>query len=266
MTQGTIALERHGKETSFPVMLFASFVAHVLAILVFLAAPHILPHGKRRPFGGSPPGGGLNVMTVDFRLGEAASAEEPAPAKYLTKFKEEEMQPKSKTEFPEPEKKKTKAPPAAKETMNVPASKRKLEGPYGTGADTTRDAAKSGRPGRGAISAFGPGTGGLGFGTGTGIPFPFPWYVEAVLTKLEISWAKPPLPEAEPKEYGAVVYFAIKRNGQVSQVQVEESSGIPVLDRSAVSAVYAAAPFPPLPNQWTEPDLAFRIRFTHVPK
>ena len=95
--------------------------------------------------------------------------------------------------------------------------------------------------------------------------FPFPWYIEAVFTKLEINWVKPYLVNAEPREYTAVVYFIIGRNGQVSKVEVEQSSGIAALDRSAESAVLGSAPFPPLPNQWTEPELAFRVRFTHTP-
>ena len=261
MSQAAIAMHAHGKEASFPLMLFGSLMAHILALIIFIAAPQILPKTKRPTFGGSGLGGGLNVMTVDFRLEQLPKAE-PAPSRYLTKYTEEEKpEVASKLEFPEKEKKKTKEPPSAKETLNIPASKRKVEGPFGKGTDRSKEAGKSGHGGIGV----GSGEGRLGAGTGTGIPFPFPWYVEAVLTKLEISWAKPPLHEVAPKEYTAVVYFIIRRNGQIARVEIETPSGIQTLDRSAIDAVYAASPFPPLPNQWTQPDLAFRIRFTHTP-
>jgi len=260
---GAMAMQGHSKEASFPLMLFASFMAHILALIVFIAAPQILPRSKRPTFGGSGPAGGLNVMTVDFRLGQPK--EEPAPARYLKKYTQvEEPKVESKLEFPDEQKKKVKEQPAAKETLNVPAAKRKVEGQFGKGTDMSKDAGKSGKSGHGGIG-LGSGEGGLGAGTGTGVPFPFPWYVEAVLTKLEISWAKPPLHNVPPRDYTAVIYFLIKRNGQASRAEIETSSGIPTLDRSAVDAVYAASPFPPLPNQWTEPDLAFRIRFTHTP-
>ena len=43
-----------------------------------------------------------------------------------------------------------------------------------------------------------------------------------------------------------------------------EESGIPALDRSAESAILNSQPFPPLPAQWTDPDLAFRLTFQYT--
>lgn len=266
---------RPSRSPSLPVLIFVSIIAHAFAILLAIVVPGILPHGRPEPFGGPSGGGGLNVMTVNLGAGLPGKRSpvpvtqmEPAPALRISKTQpEEEPKLESKLTLPDPnQKKKPKDEPTAKSTLNQP--KRKTEGPFGTGTDTKKDAGKSGTEGHGksGVGAVGIGEGGPGgYGTGTGVAFPFPWYIEAVLTKLEISWVKPYLSDAAPKEYTAVVYFVIERNGQVDQVTIEQSSGIPALDRSAQSAVLGASPFPPLPPQWTESNLAFRIRFTHTP-
>ena len=270
MTPATMAV-RGPKDASFPMMLFGSIIAHLLLLTLMLALPILFPPGKGEPFGG-PSGGGLNVVgVIDFNLGKGPNAarprpkDEPAPSLYLKKAQEEKEPLESKTSFPE-DKKKPKEQPAATESKNVPASQRKLEGPYGSGADKSKDAGKTGAGGAGqfGLGTFGAGKSGPGgFGTGTGVAFPFPWYVENVITKIELSWSRPYIQETTPTIYECVVYFVIARTGIVQKVQVEKSSGIPALDRSAESAVLGASPLPPLPTQWTEPDLPFRLTFSY---
>ncbi|MCI0417390.1 TonB C-terminal domain-containing protein, partial [bacterium] len=115
----------------------------------------------------------------------------------------------------------------------------------------------------GIVGSFGVRGGEGGFGPGTGTPFPFPWYIENVLSKIELNWVKPYVVETT-QEYNCVVYFVITRAGQVRDVKIERGSGIPTLDRSAESAIFSSTPFPPLPNQWLEPDLAFRVTFSYT--
>jgi TonB family protein len=262
----------HSRAASFPFMLFLSIIGHFVLLALFIFAPALFPSLKRAPFGGPSGSGGLNVMTVDFGLGKAGkpakqpvTETEPAPARDIAKkTMPEEIPLVSKTELPEPVKKKVKDEPTEKETLNQ--AQRKKEGIFGKGTDTKTESGKSGKQGKAefGLGAFGAGEGGPGgYGTGTGIPFPFPWYIESDLTKIEINWMKPYIVEKEPQEYIAVVYFVINRAGQVRNVTLEQSSGIAALDRSAESAVMGAAPFPPLPNQWTEPELAFRLRFRY---
>lgn len=258
MKEGTVTIRQQAKDPSFPMMLFASVIAHIIALVVFIAAPGLMPRAKREPFGG-PGFGGLDVMTVDFRLGESGKQrQEPAPPRYISKVKEEEEPLESKTSLPDPNKKK-KEEPTATSTLNQP--QRKTEGPFGAGKETKTEPRKSGKYGLGALGEGG-GTG--AFGTGTGAPFPFPWYIETVTAKIEINWAKPYITDTTPREYISVVYFVITRTGQVRQVQVEQSSGIAALDRSAESAILGAVPFPPLPTQWTEPELSFRLVFSYT--
>ncbi|HSP06777.1 MAG TPA: energy transducer TonB, partial [Acidobacteriota bacterium] len=256
----------------FPMMMFGSVIAHLVLLTLMLALPALLPAGKKEPFGG-PTGGGLNVVgVVDFNLGKKGpqapkltTQEEPAPSIYLQKAKEKTEPLESKTSFPE-EKKKVKEQPADTSSRNVPMSQRKLEGPYGAGTDKSKQAGKSGSQGAGqfGLGTFGAGQGGPGgYGTGAGVAFPFPWYVENVITKIELSWSRPYIQETTPTVYECVVYFVITRTGQVQSLQVEKSSGIAALDRSAESAVLGASPLPPLPTQWTEPDLPFRLTFSY---
>jgi len=261
------------KQASLPIMIFVSIFGHAVAMLIFLIAPGILSSSNPEPFGGE--GSGGNVMWINSAaIGQEGkpsqkelTQQEPAPAQFLKKATAEEEVPlESKTEFPEPDKKKPKEQPAAKETLNQP--KRKIEGPYGKGEDRSKDSGKSGTEGKGK-TGVGIGIGGTGegsgTGTGTGIPFPYPWYVEIVKTKIELNWRKPYIQQDTPQEFTTVVYFVIQRNGQVSQVKTEDSSKVSTVDRSCESAILGASPFPPLPTQWTEPNLAFRLTFRYTP-
>lgn len=269
MSSQTISVAQ--PKDSFPFMMIMSFAAHVIGILFVLVAPYILPKRSPSVFGGPGGTGGLNVVTVDFGKGKPGkpavkpvTEEEPAPAKQIAKINKEEEPEElnSKLTLPE-EKPKKKDEPTEKATLNQ--KERKNAGEFGTGKDTRKESGTSGTSGKGqfGVGAFGEG-GGLGgaFGTG-GTPFPFPWYIENVLTKIELNWVKPYVLETTPQEYNCVVYFVITRVGQVKDVKIERGSGIPALDRSAESAIQSSTPFPPLPNQWVEPDLAFRVTFTY---
>jgi TonB family protein len=272
MTQQAVSLSRHGKDASFPFLIFLSILGHLLFILLAISLPQIFTGGNPAAFGGPSGSGGLEVMTVD--LGRQISGptarkkpveEEPAPSRYISKVtKEPDVPLESKTSLPDPDKKKKEKEPTAKATLNQ--KERKTEGTFGTGKNT-KEEPKTGSSGSGKIGVgtFGVGQGGPGgYGTGTGIAFPFPWYIESVLTKIELSWTKPFISDTTPRQYVTVVYFVISRVGRVSNVQVVQSCGVPALDRSAESAVLGAAPLPPLPNQWTEPELAFRVTFTYT--
>ena len=262
------------KGISLPLMIFASVLVHGLAFVFFLISPSLFLKRTPEPFGGSGGSGGDVVWISTAGIGQEGkpsqkqvTQEEPAPALYIKKLTAEEEVPlPSKTTFSEDEKKKKKDEPTAKETLNQ--RERKKEGTFGKGTDTRADAGKSGDSGHGksGVGAFGVGNAGEGgYGTGTGKPFPFPWYIENVITKIEMNWRKPFLNEQIPKQYMTVVYFVITRDGRVNQVRTETTSGVQTLDRSCELAVMAATPFPPLPPHWTEPELAFRLTFQYMP-
>lgn len=263
-----IAVNRNANGGSFLTMFLISLIAHFLSILLFVLLPNILPHRPKEAFGG--PSGGYNVNWI--RLGPGTTGktaikpspeQESAPSKTIEKLnKENEVELKSKLTLPDPSTKK-KEEPQPKATLNQ--AEKKSTGPFGAGKNTKTDGGTTGGQGKfglGTAGAGGPGAG--GFGTGTGVEFPFPWYIDRVIDKVEGTWVKPFISQPPSQALETVVYFVITRTGQARDVRIEKESGIPALDRSAESAVLNSQPFPPLPPQWTDPDLAFRLTFQYT--
>jgi len=82
-----------------------------------------------------------------------------------------------------------------------------------------------------------------------------------VLMKIERN-KKYPLPARKRGIEGSVlIKFLIKENGSVSDVQIIESSGHSILDKSAVKGVFAAAPFPSPPTEREGFWFKFRLSF-----
>ena len=88
--------------------------------------------------------------------------------------------------------------------------------------------------------------------------FPYPWYISQVRGALWNHWSS-----RMPRGGGeAMAEFTILRNGAVTDLRVESSSGEKTFDDTAVSAVQDAAPFPPLPRGFAESFLKIHVRFT----
>lgn len=90
--------------------------------------------------------------------------------------------------------------------------------------------------------------------------FAFPGYLQRIDSKIRWQWAPPPI---TPEEDSLVVRFDIKKNGNIDKmsVVVEESSGNPFFDQAALRAVYAAHPFPPLPDAYSDQILTVYMHF-----
>jgi len=111
-----------------------------------------------------------------------------------------------------------------------------------------------GGPVSGPYSMFsiGGAKGGFGF-TGGGGDFGsrYAWYVRVVNQKVSENWLKY---EIDPRIQSAnrvYLTFDIERNGRPSHVQVEQSSGVPSLDQSAVRALQRIDTFGPLPADYS---------------
>jgi protein TonB len=111
-----------------------------------------------------------------------------------------------------------------------------------------------GGPVSGPYSVFniGAAKGGFGF-TGGGGDFGsrYAWYVRVVNQKVSENWLKY---EVDPRIQSAnrvFLTFDIERSGRPTHVQVEQSSGVPSLDQSAVRALQRIDTFPPLPPDYS---------------
>jgi protein TonB len=84
-------------------------------------------------------------------------------------------------------------------------------------------------------------------------------YCLAFQRKIEGQWT-PPVSGGEPMQ--AVVMFTIHRDGEVSGVTLETSSGNFYFDQEAQRAVLLAKPLPPLPRDFLSPTLRVHVTFT----
>jgi periplasmic protein TonB len=132
---------------------------------------------------------------------------------------------------------------STKETKQQPVEEAENVVPFGEGGPVSGP--------YGTFSAGGA-KGGFGF-TGGGGDFGarFAWYVRVVQQKVSENWLKY---EVDPSIHSAqrvYVTFDIMRGGQPAKVQVEQSSGVPSLDQSAVRALQRIDTFGPLPSDYS---------------
>jgi protein TonB len=93
----------------------------------------------------------------------------------------------------------------------------------------------------------------------------FAWYRASVTAALHGNWRRPILSGIR-ETLEVTVALEIQRDGRVTNLRIEQSSGVPSLDRSALRAVADAAPLPPLPNSWREPSLPAGFVFRQHPE
>lgn len=124
--------------------------------------------------------------------------------------------------------------------------------PKGTG--TTGTAASAG-----PSMTIGPA--GTGLAT-EGIPFPYPYYLVAIQNKVTENW-QPPSNLGAVQQAKTTVFFQIQRNGHISEIRVEQSSGSIQLDEAAIRAVRLADPLPPLPQGFKENTLRVHFGFVY---
>jgi TonB family protein len=87
------------------------------------------------------------------------------------------------------------------------------------------------------------------------------WYVNAVRSRVSSNWLLSminPNLAAAPRVY---VTFDIAKDGNVGNVKITQSSGVPEVDRSALRAVLASNPFGPLPADYPAGKVSVEIYF-----
>lgn len=115
----------------------------------------------------------------------------------------------------------------------------------------------------GTFSAGGA-KGGFGF-TGGGGDFGsrFAWYVRVVQQKVSENWLKYEIDPRITDARRVYLTFDIARAGQPTNVEVEQSSGVPSLDQSAVRAIQRIDTFGPLPSDYSGSKVSVEFWFDY---
>jgi TonB family protein len=104
------------------------------------------------------------------------------------------------------------------------------------------------------------GSGG-GSGGGNGGYFPYAYYVDLLRNRISSSWYSSLVAPGLKGKYVASVYFIVRRDGTISDLRLENPSGIDSLDLSALRSIENAAPFAPLPPDFLSQYLVVHFEF-----
>ena len=94
--------------------------------------------------------------------------------------------------------------------------------------------------------------------------FPYNWYLGLVQAKISANWDKPSGMLMSDSTVSCVASFRIRRDGKVTDVGIARSSGNAILDDSALAAIRACDPMPPLPERFSGAYIDIRINFNLV--
>jgi protein TonB len=237
--------ERWGRNLAWSAALHAGFTVFVI-VFGWIAGSG---HGSNWGAGGAGSAMGVTLVNAVPLPANPVQTQNVLAneSKGLTQSKPEvrEEEPEA---IPIPEKNAKKKPPKQPtETQRKPPPPPQEEAsnvvPFGEGG-----------PVSGPYSMFSVGGAKGGFGiTGSGGDFgsKYAWYVRVVNEKVSENWLKY---EVDPRIQSAnrvYVTFDIDRSGRPSHVQLEQSSGVPTLDQSALRAVQRIDTFGPLPPDYS---------------
>src|SRR5512138_183963 len=217
--------------------------------------------------GGGPGGGGATVVAKTEPL--------PAPKKPalrdLTVASKLKPEPTSSITHPV-EKPKT----AKKKAPDKKSAISKPEPAAPTAADAVNAGAAAAQSGSGYGLRFGTGGGGTGGGTGGGgtgagagdpygvSGFPFQFYLQMISDKITANWFQALVDPGVAGLLQTQVYFRIYKNGTISDIKIDVSSGVESFDLSARRAIQTAAPFAPLPNEYDGQYRGITLVFEHA--
>jgi periplasmic protein TonB len=104
--------------------------------------------------------------------------------------------------------------------------------------------------------------GGLSFGSGD-FGARYAWYVDAVRRKVSENWHKYEIDPNISNARRVYITFEILRSGDATNIQIEQSSGVPSLDMSATRALQRIDTFGPLPPGYNGNKVAVEFWFDY---
>jgi len=255
-------MRRMDNNKSFRAAVILSLIAHFGLFLLILVSPSLPKSSKKGmihyvnlvslPGGGGSGGGESEASEIETPL------EKRETLRDLTTPQKFQEQPSSSFRHPVDQPKKESKPKKEKKAVIRQPQR----------GDSSKGKSKDGSgPGTGAGLRLGLGEG-AGFGSGyssqIGLSsFPFTYYLQIIMDRVSANWFTSLVDPGVSGTFQTTVFFKIYRNGQISSVEVEESSGIRSLDLSAVRAVHSSSPFPPLPKEYEEEYLGIHLIFEH---
>jgi protein TonB len=88
-------------------------------------------------------------------------------------------------------------------------------------------------------------------------------YFAGIKRKIELVWQYPQEAAAAGLQGTLTVDFVIARSGTLKSVHLLSGSGYKILDDEALGSIRKAAPYNPIPEKYTIPDLRIRARFIY---
>jgi len=241
---------------AFKRALIVSAGAHVALLLVFIVNPSLpkaQPKGQihyisMSNFGGG--GGGASGLKAPAAA-QATVGETPLPKsslRDLTTLDKLRKATQPELRYPADKKKRDRDKPKSNKTASVTRPDAKA------GPAKASDAKTGGESGGTGLTI---GAGGPGFGEGAGLggygdqigmsTFPYAYYLQNLQDRISARWFQSLVDPGAVGTYRVTVHFRIFRNGEISAVEVKESSSLRSLDLSAIRAIVTAAPMAPPP-------------------
>jgi protein TonB len=249
-------------EGNVGVPLLGSVALHA-ALFALALFGYLIPSGRGESWGGTSGGGGAMSATL------VSSIPLPKPptqtqnvlanqSKGLAQSKPKETPKEEPKAIPIPERDAKRVGPHETAQKKPPKEVAQVEDnkiPFGEGG-----------PVSGPYGSFTSGStkGGLSFTGGTGdFGSRFGWYVDGVRRKVSENWLKYEIDPNIDTARRVYIYFEISRAGQPENVRVEQSSGIPSLDLSAMRALQRIDTFGPLPPEYAGRYVAVEFWFDY---
>jgi len=180
----------------------------------------------------TPPSPTQNVLANESKglTQSQPKIEEKAPDAIEIQGKNAKIKPKKKQETVSKEK--SQAEPEPESNQVAFGEGGPVSGPYGTFSAS------------GAKGGFGITGSGGDFGTR------YAWYVQVIQRKVSENWMRYEVDPSISTAQRVYITFDVSRDGHPGNVQVEQSSGVPSLDTSAVRALQRIDTFGPLPQDY----------------
>ena len=245
-----------------------SFTAHLAFFLFIFLSPHLQKSSRGEmihyveliSFPGGGGGSGASSGGGEEKIAETTLPERDTLRDLTTPQKlQQETPPTLRHPVEKPE----------KETRTKKEKKTVIQKQSTGTREAEADPAKGNGTGPGSGIRLG---GGLGAGSDTGSAyssqiglsnFPFTYYLQIIIDRVSNNWFTSLVDPGISGSFQATVHFKIYKNGQISELKIEESSKIKSLDLSALRAIQTSAPFPPLPGAYEDEYLGIYLIFEH---